>query len=168
MTIQQTSGATGLGAGLDLPRRQSVAKPGKPVRRLPVHKDWPLSVILAVQIGILVVAVALWEAAADLGWIDGFFWSKPSDIFDTLIKFFATGAAWTDMPDPKILGVEGVGRCGGSGHEQEYIFLYRNMSSRQTLKTACFLISVIVNYITIDRSSISAAFPRSRTRSKRI
>ena len=42
-------------------------------------------------------AIALWQAAADLGWIDGFFWSKPSAIYDTLIKFFTEGDAWTDI-----------------------------------------------------------------------
>ena len=67
------------------------------MRRLPVQKDWPLWAIVAVQIGILVGAIALWQAAADHGWIDGFFWSKPSAIYDTLIKFFAEGDAWTDI-----------------------------------------------------------------------
>ena len=46
----------------------------KTSRRLPVQRDWPLWAIVAVQIGILVGAVALWQAAADHGWIDGFFW----------------------------------------------------------------------------------------------
>ena len=53
--------------------------------------------ILAAQVGILIGLIALWQAAADRGWIDGFFWSKPSDIFATLIKFFAAGDAWTDI-----------------------------------------------------------------------
>jgi NitT/TauT family transport system permease protein len=70
---------------------------GKTVRRLPVHKDWSLWAIVAVQIGILVGAVTLWQAAADHGWIDGFFWSKPSAVYATLIKFFAEGEAWTDI-----------------------------------------------------------------------
>jgi NitT/TauT family transport system permease protein len=69
----------------------------KAARRLPVRKDWPLWAIVAVQIGILAGAIALWQAAADLGWIDGFFWSKPSAIYDTLIKFFTEGDAWTDI-----------------------------------------------------------------------
>ena len=34
---------------------------------------------------------------ADLGWIDGFFWSKPSAIYATMIKFFTEGDAWTDI-----------------------------------------------------------------------
>jgi NitT/TauT family transport system permease protein len=69
----------------------------KKIRRLPVHKDWPLAATIAVQIGILVAGVALWQAGADNGWIDGFFWSKPSDVYATMIKFFAAGDAWTDI-----------------------------------------------------------------------
>jgi NitT/TauT family transport system permease protein len=69
----------------------------KTVRRLPVQKDWPLWAIVAVQIGILVGAITLWQVAADHGWIDGFFWSKPSAVYETLIKFFTAGEAWTDI-----------------------------------------------------------------------
>ena len=96
MTVQETSR---VGAGLDLAPQQAAApnRPSKVARRLPVQKDWPLWAILTVQIGILAGAIALWQAAADLGWIDGFFWSKPSAIYDTLIKFFTEGDAWTDI-----------------------------------------------------------------------
>ena len=73
------------------------AERAKKIRRLPVHKDWPLAATIAVQIGILVAGVALWQAGADNGWIDGFFWSKPSDVYATMIKFFAAGDAWTDI-----------------------------------------------------------------------
>src|SRR4029077_12764287 len=73
------------------------APPLRSVRRLPAQKDWPVLAIVAAQAGILAGLMALGQAAADHGWIDGFFWSKPSDIFDTLIKFFAAGAAWTDI-----------------------------------------------------------------------
>jgi NitT/TauT family transport system permease protein len=88
-----------LNTGLELggqpsPQTQQI---GKPVRRLPVQKDWPFWAVLAVQIGILVGAITLWQAAADYGWIDGFFWSKPSAIYQTLIKFFTEGDAWTDI-----------------------------------------------------------------------
>jgi NitT/TauT family transport system permease protein len=88
-----------MGAGLDLAPQQAAAPkpPAKATRRVPVQKDWPLWYIVAVQIGILVAAIALWQAAADFGWIDGFFWSKPSDIYATLIKFFTEGDAWTDI-----------------------------------------------------------------------
>ncbi len=93
MTAQDTSHA---GAPLDL-ASPAAAPPAKEIRRLPVRKDWPLGFIIAIQVGILVVAVALWQAGADHGWIDGFFWSKPSDVYATLIKFFAGGDAWTDI-----------------------------------------------------------------------
>src|SRR5580692_2917119 len=86
---------TGIGDGLV--RVAPEARPLRSVRRLPAQKDWPTLAILAAQVGILIGLVVLWQAAADRGWIDGFFWSKPSDIFDTLIKFFATGDAWTDI-----------------------------------------------------------------------
>jgi NitT/TauT family transport system permease protein len=96
MTVQETSR---VGAGLELAPQQAAvpSRPVKAARRLPVRKDWPLWAIVAVQIGILAGAIALWQAAADLGWIDGFFWSKPSAIYDTLIKFFTEGDAWTDI-----------------------------------------------------------------------
>jgi NitT/TauT family transport system permease protein len=96
MTVQETSR---VGASVDLGPRQAtaVSQPARAARRLPVQKDWPLWAIVAVQIGILVGAIALWQAAADLGWIDAFFWSKPSAIYDTLIKFFTEGDAWTDI-----------------------------------------------------------------------
>jgi NitT/TauT family transport system permease protein len=96
MTVQESSR---VGAGLDLAPQQAAtpSQPTKALRRLPVQKDWPLWAIVAAQIGILVGAIALWQAAADLGWIDGFFWSKPSAIYDTLIKFFTEGEAWTDI-----------------------------------------------------------------------
>ena len=71
-----------VGAGLELAPQQAAAasRPVKAARRLPAQKDWPLWAIVAAQIGILLGAIALWQAAADFGWIDGFFWSKPSAI----------------------------------------------------------------------------------------
>jgi NitT/TauT family transport system permease protein len=96
MTVHQTSD---VGGGLELASTPplEIARPRKTIRRLPVQKDWPLWIIVAAQIGILVGAIGLWEAAADYGWVDGFFWSKPSAIFATLIKFFTEGDAWTDI-----------------------------------------------------------------------
>jgi NitT/TauT family transport system permease protein len=69
----------------------------KPMRRLPVQKDWSGWTILAVQIGILILAVTAWEIAARTGLIDAFFWSQPSAIYRTLIIFFTTGNAWVDI-----------------------------------------------------------------------
>jgi NitT/TauT family transport system permease protein len=97
MTVQDTSRLAGV--GLDAARSQpaSPARPAKSVRRLPVQKDWPLWAIISAQAGILAGFIALWQAAADYGWIDGFFWSKPSEILATLITFFTEGDAWIDI-----------------------------------------------------------------------
>lgn len=94
MTVQHTSGER-----LTLPPAASTGsmQAAKIIRRLPVHRDWPVWAIVAVQVGILMGAIAVWEAAADYRWIDGFFWSKPSAIWATLIKFFTQGDAWTDI-----------------------------------------------------------------------
>ena len=79
MTVQDTS-TLGVMANLDLtPPMAAAAKPAaakpasRPVRRLPVPKDWPTWALVAAQIGILVGTVSLWEIAARTGWIDAFF-----------------------------------------------------------------------------------------------
>jgi NitT/TauT family transport system permease protein len=97
MTVQDTSRVADV--GLDAVRSEpSVsAPPAKLIRRLPVQKDWPLWAIIGTQIGILVGFIALWQMAADYGWVDGFFWSKPSAIFATLITFFTDGDAFIDI-----------------------------------------------------------------------
>jgi NitT/TauT family transport system permease protein len=102
MTVQETSRVGDVGSGLDLARAKpaqsaSPARNDRPARRLPVQKDWPIWAIVAIQIGILAGIIGLWQAAADYGWIDGFFWSNPSAIYATLIKFFTEGEAWTDI-----------------------------------------------------------------------
>jgi NitT/TauT family transport system permease protein len=98
MTMPHTSTAKGA-AAWSAPATAPLAgtAAARPVRRLPVHKDWPAAAIVATQIGILVFIIALWEIAADLGWIDAFFWSQPSAIYRTLIIFFTTGDAFTDI-----------------------------------------------------------------------
>ncbi len=83
-------------AALDAPATPA-NNPARPIRRLPVQKDWPAWAILTVQIGILIGAIAAWEIAARTGAIDAFFWSQPSAIYRTLIIFFTTGDAWTDI-----------------------------------------------------------------------
>jgi NitT/TauT family transport system permease protein len=95
MTVQETSSVGGV-ASLDR-ARPPVANSARKIRRLPVQKDWPVWIIAVIQIGILIAFVALWEMAADEGWIDGFFWSKPSAIYATFITFFTEGDAWTDI-----------------------------------------------------------------------
>jgi NitT/TauT family transport system permease protein len=88
-------------AALDLTQPVESATPAnelaRPIRRLPAQKDWPGWAILAVQIGILIGAVAAWEIAARTGAIDAFFWSQPSAIYRTLLIFFTAGDAWTDI-----------------------------------------------------------------------
>src|SRR6476469_5623095 len=98
MTVQDTRTVESL-AGLDLAPEQADAPAAsrRPVRRLPVHKDWPTWALVTVQVGILVGALSLWEIVARAGWIDAFFWSQPSAIANTMGLFFATGEAWTDI-----------------------------------------------------------------------
>jgi len=96
MTIPHASTAKGA-AKWRAPGAATGDGPAKPVRRLPVQKDWPTAVIVAVQVGILVGIIALWEIAADTGALDAFFWSQPSAIFHTLTIFFTTGEAFTDI-----------------------------------------------------------------------
>src|SRR5947209_3721976 len=99
MTTQNAPNLTGLTGSIvtATPMASSAENSARPVRRLPVQKDWPTAAILATQIGILVGAIAFWEFAATVTWIDPFFWSQPSAIFKTLIIFFTTGDAWTDI-----------------------------------------------------------------------
>src|SRR5579863_5796390 len=93
MTAQDTSHTS---AALNLASAPP-ARTAKRFRRLPRQRDWPFWLIVAIQIGVLIGGIALWQAAAVYGWIDAFFWSKPSDVYATLIKFFAGGDAWTDI-----------------------------------------------------------------------
>jgi len=89
MAVQDTTHVAGM------PARD--AAPARPVRRLPVHKDWPLWAIVAAQIGILLGIIALWQVSADLGWLDAFFWSRPTAIWNTLVIYFTEGDAWIDI-----------------------------------------------------------------------
>lgn len=102
MTIQQASANVVstdaiAGHGVATSDAAAGAAGAKPVRRLPVQKDWPIVAIVAVQIGILVGIIAAWEIGADTGVVDKFFWSHPSAIYRTLTIFFASGDALTDI-----------------------------------------------------------------------
>src|SRR5258708_7007830 len=77
MSVQDTPAEGGTDLGQSHPAGAD-ASSGRPVRRLPVQREWPGWAILAVQIGILVGVIGLWETAATRGWIDAFFWSQPS------------------------------------------------------------------------------------------
>jgi NitT/TauT family transport system permease protein len=96
MAVQETTPTVGAMATLDRAQARPEAA-AKPVRRLPVQKDWPTWALIAAQIGILVGALTLWEIGARTGWIDAFFWSQPSAIGQTMTIFFTTGDAWTDI-----------------------------------------------------------------------
>jgi NitT/TauT family transport system permease protein len=93
MALQDTSDTL---ADVALAAAKTPAPP-RPARRLPVQKDWPMWALVAAQLGILVAVIALWEIGARMGWIDGFFWSQPSKIADTMVIFFTQGDAWTDI-----------------------------------------------------------------------
>jgi NitT/TauT family transport system permease protein len=98
MTVQDATRIAGIDGSRDsMGRPADGVRPQKRIRRLPTRKDWPLWAIVAIQVGVLVSLVGLWQAGADYGWIDGFFWSKPSAIFATLITFFTEGDAFTDI-----------------------------------------------------------------------
>jgi NitT/TauT family transport system permease protein len=100
MAIEQTTPVKELPWSVAAPASSESAAPpvrARPARRLPVQKDWPAWIIVGVQLGILLGAIAWWEAAASAGFVDAFFWSQPSAIFKTLQIFFATGDAWTDI-----------------------------------------------------------------------
>lgn len=84
---------------LGAPAQKAAAQagPASRQRKLPVQKDWPVWVILAFQIGLIVSVLALWEMAAAYRIIDPFFWSRPSEIWQTFKIFFTAGSAYTDI-----------------------------------------------------------------------
>lgn len=96
MTIQDHAGdISGIGIEKTAPAKQT--KTARPIRRLPVQKDWPSWAIISTQVGILVGIIAAWEIAADTGLLNAFFWSQPSAIWKTFIIFVTEGDAWTDI-----------------------------------------------------------------------
>lgn len=94
MAVQDAPRSTEL-SGMAMAQAKTGA--GRPARRLPVQKDWPSAAIIATQLLILLVVIGGWEVAARAGWLDAFFWSKPSAIWKTLIVFFTEGDAWVDI-----------------------------------------------------------------------
>jgi len=97
MTIQDHAGKiAGLAVEKTAPTK-TATKSGRPVRRLPVQKDWPTWAIVATQVGVLIAIIAAWEVAATTGLLNAFFWSQPSAIWKTFIIFVTEGDAWTDI-----------------------------------------------------------------------
>src|SRR6478736_4964687 len=97
MTVQETRTVESL-AGLALAPEQADAPAAsrRPVRRLPVHKDWPTWALVTVQVGILVGALSLWGIGARAGWTDAFSGPQPSAIANTMGLSFAARGAWSD------------------------------------------------------------------------
>jgi NitT/TauT family transport system permease protein len=50
--------------------------------------------LLVKQVGIFVFFVALWEGLTRLGWIDPFFFSRPSDVAGRLVQWFSQNAIY--------------------------------------------------------------------------
>jgi NitT/TauT family transport system permease protein len=85
-------------------------------RRLPTQKMWPTWLLVGVQIGILVAFLAAWEIGAAVGYVDTFFWSRPSAIWETMLIFFESGTAMVDIGytfRSTILGFV-IGTTGGA------------------------------------------------------
>ncbi len=59
------------------------------VRRSPVVQLW--------RWGILLALLVLWEAGARLGWIDSFYFSSPTQIFQTAVVKWQQGNLWADI-----------------------------------------------------------------------
>lgn len=97
MTIQDHAGKIPAIAVETAAPAKAVTKSGRPIRRLPVQKDWPTWAIVATQVGVLIAIIAAWEIAASTGLLNAFFWSQPSAIWKTLIIFVTEGDAWTDI-----------------------------------------------------------------------
>src|SRR5258708_22398659 len=100
MTVQDSptiASSIGTVGAIELARPRAGAAKPRPIRRLPVQKDWPTWALLATQIGILLGAIAFWEIGARAGWIHSFFWPQPSAIAHTLVILFTAGVAWTDI-----------------------------------------------------------------------
>src|SRR6266704_3090806 len=115
MAVQDTSRSLGATARLDRGQAsvQSARPAAKPVRRLPVQKDWRAWALISAQIGILIGGLSLWEIGARAGWIDAVFWSQPSAIAQTMAIFQPYVICLESIPKlalaPLIILVFGIG-----------------------------------------------------------
>ena len=97
MAIQDTPRVAGM-ANLDVTSSAPATLAAKPVRRLPVQKDWPTWAIVATQVGSPGRHPRLsGNLPRQPALISAFFWSQPSAIWKTLIIFVTEGDAWTDI-----------------------------------------------------------------------
>jgi NitT/TauT family transport system permease protein len=53
--------------------------------------------VLALQVAFFVASVGAWEALARAGWLDPFFFSKPSDIARRMLDWLVTGYIWRHL-----------------------------------------------------------------------
>lgn len=60
------------------------------------ERPWPRSAIWLLQLAIFVAIVGGWEAGAQLGFIDPFFWSSPSRIATAFVTVFNEGTVFYD------------------------------------------------------------------------
>ena len=77
---------------------QHVKKPAKQRSNLKylTNKE-PNSWLVALgRVGVFIGILLFWEIGARIGFIDAFFWSQPSEIFNTWMGLLATGSAWVD------------------------------------------------------------------------
>ena len=83
---------------LQRPKRLAVG-PGRPAPRgivVRVEKRWPRPLILACQFGLLFAVIVCWEAGVRAHWIDPFFWSQPSAIWASGLKFVSRWSSFYD------------------------------------------------------------------------
>lgn len=55
------------------------------------------ALVLALQIGFFLLTVGAWELGARSGWLDSFFFSKPSDITARMVDWIVTGYIWPHL-----------------------------------------------------------------------
>lgn len=86
-------------AGLSILNKNAGLEKASRVKKVKAQKEekepkkW---IILLGRISFFVALIAFWEVGAQTGLIDTFFWSKPSDIFNTLMIITANGSIWAD------------------------------------------------------------------------
>lgn len=54
-------------------------------------------IVTIIQVLILIVLISLWEMASNLGWIDSFLFSKPSNVFKLLLGYFKNNEIYKHM-----------------------------------------------------------------------
>lgn len=55
------------------------------------------ALVLTLQLGFLLISLGAWELGARSGWVDPFFFSKPSDITARMVDWIVTGYIWPHL-----------------------------------------------------------------------